>query len=189
MLEIYNETITDLLNPSSQHLQIREDVRGQASSSSSTFVEDLRQEVVNSPYEALNCLKVGIKNRTTGATSMNQESSRSHSVFTLYIESREAKNATTTIRYSRLNLVDLAGSERQKSTEASGIRLKEAGAINKSLSALGNVIHSLVDIANGLPRHVHYRDSKLTFLLKVLFTLRFLIIQRILLEAIVKLPL
>src|SRR5690349_2202056 len=70
------------------------------------------------------------------------------------------------MRFSRLNVIDLAGSERQKSTEATGQRLKEAGNINKSLSCLGNVIRALVDVAKGQTRHVHYRDSKLTFLLK-----------------------
>ena len=62
--------------------------------------------------------------------------------------------------------MDLAGSERQKATEAGGARLKEASAINKSLSALGNVIKALVDVAEGKERHVPYRDSKLTYLLK-----------------------
>jgi len=65
-------------------------------------------------------------------------------------------------------LVDLAGSERQKDTNATGQRLKEASNINKSLFSLTNVIHSLADISNGKPRNfIHYRDSKLTFLLKV----------------------
>lgn len=80
---------------------------------------------------------------------------------------QEAKDAVAKIRTSVLNLVDLAGSERQRDTHAAGLRLKEAGSINKSLSALGNVIMALVDIANGKSRHVHYRDSKLTFLLRV----------------------
>ena len=80
---------------------------------------------------------------------------------------QEAKDAVAKIRTSLLNLVDLAGSERQRDTRAVGLRLKEAGSINKSLSALGNVIMALVDIANGKSRHVHYRDSKLTFLLRV----------------------
>lgn len=66
-------------------------------------------------------------------------------------------------------MCDLAGSERQSSTLTQGAQLTEAGAINKSLSILGNVIMALVDIANGKSRHVHYRDSKLTFLLKVCF--------------------
>ena len=66
-----------------------------------------------------------------------------------------------------MNLIDLAGSERQKDTKAEGLRLREAGSINKSLSALGNVIMALVDVAGGKNRHVAYRDSKLTFLLRV----------------------
>ena len=80
---------------------------------------------------------------------------------------QETKDAVAKIRTSLLNLVDLAGSERQRDTHAAGLRLKEAGSINRSLSALGNVIMALVDIANGKSRHVHYRDSKLTFLLRV----------------------
>ncbi|KAK7481717.1 hypothetical protein BaRGS_00027090 [Batillaria attramentaria] len=79
---------------------------------------------------------------------------------------QEEKNGVTNVRQSQLNLVDLAGSERQKDTNTVGIRLKEAGKINKSLSVLGNVIMSLVDIAHGRTRHVPYRDSKLTFLLR-----------------------
>ena len=67
---------------------------------------------------------------------------------------------------SRISLVDLAGSERQKHSEAVGQTLKEACGINKSLSTLGNVIKSLVDINEGRERHIPYRDSKLTFLLK-----------------------
>ena len=73
----------------------------------------------------------------------------------------------TKVQYSRLNLVDLAGSERQKSTKATGLQLKEASMINKSLTTLGLVIRSLVDKAKGKQHvHVHYRDSKLTYLLK-----------------------
>ena len=71
------------------------------------------------------------------------------------------------IRVSQLNLVDLAGSERQKDTKTSGLRLKEAGSINKSLLTLGHVITALVDISHGKTRHVPYRDSKLSFLLRV----------------------
>jgi len=70
------------------------------------------------------------------------------------------------VKQARLNLIDLAGSERQKDTNTVGSRLKEAGSINKSLSALGNVMMSLVDVAHGKERHVAYRDSKLTFLLR-----------------------
>jgi kinesin family protein 15 len=99
---------------------------------------------------------------------MNRESSRSHAVFTITIESKrkESKGGVVNIRTSQLNLVDLAGSERQRDTQAVGIRLKEAGSINKSLSALGNVIMALVEVSHGKQRYVHYRDSKLTFLLR-----------------------
>jgi kinesin family protein 15 len=67
---------------------------------------------------------------------------------------------------SKMNLVDLAGSERQRNTGATGERLREGSSINKSLSVLGTVIMNLVDIGDGRSRHVHYRDSKLTFLLR-----------------------
>ena len=97
---------------------------------------------------------------------MNNESSRSHSVFTLDIQSKQVINGITHIRTSRFHLVDLAGSERQKSTRCTGERLKEGCNINKSLSILGNVINGLVEISEGKSRYIHYRDSKLTFLLK-----------------------
>ena len=106
-------------------------------------------------------------NRRVASTSMNRESSRSHAVFTVSVQSKEKKGGISNIKVSRLHLVDLAGSERQKDTRTEGVRLKEAGNINRSLSALGNVIMALVDIAHGKTRHVHYRDSKLTFILRV----------------------
>ena len=82
---------------------------------------------------------------------MNRESSRSHAVFTVNLESRRRAFAGAALqkRSALLHLVDLAGSERQKSTESAGVRLKEASAINKSLSALGNVIKALVDVSDG----------------------------------------
>lgn len=98
---------------------------------------------------------------------MNKESSRSHSVLTTQIESRTAQaSGVWMVKSSQFHIIDLAGSERSKLTQAEGQRLKEAGMINKSLSALGNVINSLVEIGEGRQRHVHYRDSKLTFLLR-----------------------
>lgn len=120
----------------------------------------------NFPW-TLQVIRAGNINRRVGSTSMNSESSRSHSVLTVYIQSRENRSGIVTVKSSKLNIIDLAGSERQKSTDTTGMRLKEAGNINKSLSCLGNVIRALVDVANGHSRHVHYRDSKLTFLLKV----------------------
>jgi kinesin family protein 15 len=97
---------------------------------------------------------------------MNNESSRSHAVFSIYIEYKNKENGKMRTKKSVFNLIDLAGSERQKLTDATGNRLKEAGMINKSLMQLGHVIKSLLEIAEGKSRHIHYRDSKLTHLLK-----------------------
>ena len=96
----------------------------------------------------------GWKNRATGATLMNADSSRSHSIFTINIEMMQTSGDESHIRKGKLNLVDLAGSERQSKTQASGDRLKEATNINLSLSALGNVISALVD---GKSKHIPYR--------------------------------
>ena len=108
---------------------------------------------------------MGSKNRHVGATLMNADSSRSHSIFTIFAEKSEiGPDGEEHIRAGKLNLVDLAGSERQAKTGASGDRLKEATKINLSLSALGNVISALVDSKS---KHIPYRDSKLTRLLQV----------------------
>ncbi|KAK6265212.1 hypothetical protein QUC31_016049 [Theobroma cacao] len=159
-LEIYNEQITDLLEPSSTNLQLREDLK------KGVYVENLMEYNVRTVDDVLKLLLQGAANRRMAATNMNSESSRSHSVFTCIIESQWEKDAMTHFRFARLNLVDLAGSERQKSSGAEGDRLKEAANINKSLSTLGLVIMSLVDLAHGKHRHVPYRDSRLTFLLQ-----------------------
>lgn len=98
---------------------------------------------------------------------MNNESSRSHAVFSIYIENKsKTLGGKVKTKKSVFHLIDLAGSERQKTTETTGERLKEAGKINKSLMQLGHVIKNLLEIAEGKARHIHYRDSKLTHLLK-----------------------
>ncbi|KAF8014161.1 hypothetical protein BT93_H0106 [Corymbia citriodora subsp. variegata] len=162
-LEIYNEQITDLLDPNQRNLQIREDVK------SGVYVENLTEESVCTMKDVNRLLLRGLSNRRTGATSINAESSRSHSVFTCIIESRckSMADGMSSFKTSRINLVDLAGSERQKLTGAAGERLKEAGNINRSLSQLGNLINILAEISQtGKQRHIPYRDSKLTFLLQ-----------------------
>ncbi|KAK4354923.1 hypothetical protein RND71_027117 [Anisodus tanguticus] len=162
-LEIYNEQIIDLLDPSQRNLQIREDVR------TGVYVENLTEECVSSMKDVTKILMKGVSNRRTGATSVNAESSRSHSVFTCVVESRckSMADGISHLKRSRINLVDLAGSERQKLTGAAGERLKEAGNINKSLSQLGNLINILAEVSQtGKNRHIPYRDSKLTFLLQ-----------------------
>ena len=94
---------------------------------------------------------------------MNSRSSRSHAIFTIYIEVSAEEEGRQVVKAGKLNLVDLAGSERQKKTHATGEGLKEAVKINLSLSALGNVISALVD---GKITHIPYRDSKLTRILQ-----------------------
>eukprot|EP00210_Caulerpa_lentillifera_P000746 g722.t1 len=159
-LEIYNETITDLLNPTKKNLLVREDKSG-------THAAGLTEQKVASMEEALKVIHNGTTNRSVAHTQMNAESSRSHSILTCTLTMRrQNENGCSSVFTSRLNLVDLAGSERQKSTGTTGSRLKEASGINKSLSTLGLVILSLADTKSGKTKHVPYRDSKLTFLLQ-----------------------
>ena len=103
-------------------------------------------------------------NRAVGSHDMNEHSSRSHSILTLVCRGKSKRDGTST--YGKLNLIDLAGSERVGKTDATGDRLKEAQNINRSLSALGDVINAL---GNKKSTHVPYRNSKLTFLLQVCF--------------------
>ncbi|CAH8314342.1 unnamed protein product [Eruca vesicaria subsp. sativa] len=162
-LEIYNEQITDLLDPSQKNLMIREGVK------SGVYVENLTDGEVKNLKDLSNLLIKGLANRRTGATSVNAESSRSHCVFTCVVEShcKSAADGLSSFKTSKINLVDLAGSERQKSTGAAGERLKEAGNINRSLSQLGNLINILAEVSQtGKQRHIPYRDSRLTFLLQ-----------------------
>jgi hypothetical protein len=159
-LEIYQENVLDLLDIEAGKKDLREDTKKKC-----VYVENLMEKEVKSPKEAAEWMAIGNTNRKTGSTKMNSESSRSHAVFTLSLEihSTNKKTGAQTKRTSKINLVDLAGSERQQNTGATGARLKEGATINKSLSALGNVIKSLVSKRKW---HVAYRDSKLTFLLR-----------------------
>ncbi|XP_044312262.1 kinesin-like protein KIF15 isoform X1 [Varanus komodoensis] len=159
-IEIYNEQIFDLLDSASAGLFLREHI------TKGVFVVGAVEQVLTSAAEAYQVLTMGWRNRRVASTSMNRESSRSHAVFTITVESMEKNNEVMNIRSSQLNLVDLAGSERQKDTHTEGVRLKEAGNINRSLSCLGQVITALVDVGNGKQRHICYRDSRLTFLLR-----------------------
>ncbi|URE28620.1 Kinesin motor domain containing protein [Musa troglodytarum] len=160
---IYNEQITDLLDPTQKNLQIREDVKA------GIYVDCLTEEYVYTMKDVIRLLTKGLANRRTGATSVNMESSRSHCVFTCIVDSQSKSigDGLISLRTSRINLVDLAGSERQKQTGAAGERLKEAGNINRSLSQLGNLINILAEVSqSGKQRHIPYRDSRLTFLLQ-----------------------
>uniref|UniRef100_A0A8C2GED5 Kinesin family member 15 n=1 Tax=Cyprinus carpio TaxID=7962 RepID=A0A8C2GED5_CYPCA len=159
-IEIYNEQIYDLLDSVSTSLFLREDIKR------GVFVEGAVEKYAASAAEAYQVLSMGWRNRRVASTSMNRESSRSHAVFTMTLESKETAQEVVNIRTSQLNLVDLAGSERQRDTHAEGSRLKEASSINRSLMCLGQVIMALMDVSNGKNRHICYRDSKLTFLLR-----------------------
>ena len=100
--------------------------------------------------------------RVVGSTQMNATSSRSHAVFTLYINLKEMENGKKKIKNSEIHIVDLAGSERADKTKATGSRLKEGSNINKSLTYLGLVIEKL---SSGGKSHIPYRNSQLTYLL------------------------
>lgn len=158
-LEIYNEEVHDLLSKNSKNkLDIKENTDGVF------YVKDLTSMVVKSIHEMKEVMEAGRKNRHVGETLMNRDSSRSHSIFAIKIETSVTDHAGLNhYKAAKLNLVDLAGSERQGKTGSTGERLKEATNINKSLLSLGNVISALVD---GVSTHVPYRDSKLTKLLQ-----------------------
>ncbi|KAK7284405.1 hypothetical protein RJT34_19151 [Clitoria ternatea] len=153
MLEIYNEQVRDLL-ATDVTLEIRNNTHNGINVPDATLVP------VSCPSDVLNLMNIGHKNRAVGATAMNDRSSRSHSCLTVHVQGRNL-TAGSTIR-ACMHLVDLAGSERADKTEATGDRLKEAQHINKSLSALGDVISSL----SQKNAHVPYRNSKLTQLLQ-----------------------
>ncbi|XP_019186807.1 PREDICTED: kinesin-like protein KIN-7K, chloroplastic isoform X2 [Ipomoea nil] len=155
-LEIYNEVVNDLLNPAGQNLRIREDAQG-------TFVEGVKEEVVLSPAHALSLIAAGEEHRHVGSTNFNLLSSRSHTIFTLTIESSPCENTEgEAVSLSQLHLIDLAGSESSRA-ETTGVRRKEGSYINKSLLTLGTVISKLTDEK---ATHIPYRDSKLTRLLQ-----------------------
>lgn len=118
---------------------------------------------MSSDKECVSLLLSGSDNRKKAETSMNKESSRSHCIFSICIEtSHKDETGNNMIRKGKLNLVDLAGSERQKKTNVGGVHMKEAQKINYSLVCLGKVISSLVKNPRGF---IPYRDSKLTKLL------------------------
>lgn len=169
-LEIYNERVRDLLNPSTKgNLKVREHP------STGPYVEDLAKLVASSFNEIEHLMDEGNKARTVAATNMNETSSRSHAVFTLTLTQKRYDTDTkmSLEKVAKISLVDLAGSERAQSTGATGARLKEGAEINRSLSTLGRVIAALADLSEGKKKkggkaigQVPYRDSVLTWLLK-----------------------
>lgn len=154
-MEIYMERIRDLLDPHNDNLPVHEEKnRG-------VYVKGLLEIYVSSVQEVFEVMRRGGNARAVAATNMNQESSRSHSIFVITITQKNVE--TGSAKSGQLFLVDLAGSEKVGKTGASGQTLEEAKKINKSLSALGMVINALTD---GKSSHIPYRDSKLTRILQ-----------------------
>ncbi|XAR58399.1 Minus-end-directed kinesin ATPase [Bertholletia excelsa] len=156
MIEIYNEQVRDLLvtDGLNKRLEIRN------SSQSGLNVPDASLVRVTSTSDVIDLMNLGQRNRAVGATALNDRSSRSHSCLTVHVQGRDLTSGA--ILRGCMHLVDLAGSERVDKSEVTGDRLKEAQHINKSLSALGDVISSLAQKNS----HVPYRNSKLTQLLQ-----------------------
>ncbi|KAK4204895.1 P-loop containing nucleoside triphosphate hydrolase protein [Triangularia verruculosa] len=154
-MEIYMERIRDLLAPQNDNLPVHEE------KSRGVYVKGLLEIYVSSVQEVFEVMRRGGNARAVAATNMNQESSRSHSIFVVTITQKNVE--TGSAKSGQLFLVDLAGSEKVGKTGASGQTLEEAKKINKSLSALGMVINALTD---GKSSHVPYRDSKLTRILQ-----------------------
>ncbi|KAF8394616.1 hypothetical protein HHK36_020830 [Tetracentron sinense] len=150
MIEIYNEQVRDLL--------VTDEIRN--SSQKGLNVPDANLVPVASTSDVIYLMNIGLRNRAVGATALNDRSSRSHSCLTVHVQGRDLTSGT--ILRGCMHLVDLAGSERVEKSEVTGERLKEAQHINKSLSALGDVISSLAQKNS----HVPYRNSKLTQLLQ-----------------------
>ncbi|XP_034533695.1 kinesin heavy chain-like isoform X1 [Notolabrus celidotus] len=153
--EIYLDKIRDLLDVSKTNLSVHED------KNRVPYVKGCTERFVSSPEEVMDVIDEGKANRHVAVTNMNEHSSRSHSIFLINIKQ---ENMETEKKLSgKLYLVDLAGSEKVSKTGAEGAVLDEAKNINKSLSALGNVISAL---AEGTKTHVPYRDSKMTRILQ-----------------------
>uniref|UniRef100_A0A8C4E9E5 Kinesin-like protein n=1 Tax=Dicentrarchus labrax TaxID=13489 RepID=A0A8C4E9E5_DICLA len=153
--EIYLDKIRDLLDVSKTNLAVHED------KNRVPFVKGCTERFVSSPDEVMDVIDEGKANRHVAVTNMNEHSSRSHSIFLINIKQ---ENVETEMKLSgKLYLVDLAGSEKVSKTGAEGAVLDEAKNINKSLSALGNVIAAL---SEGTKTHVPYRDSKMTRILQ-----------------------
>ncbi|KAF9890143.1 hypothetical protein FE257_006304 [Aspergillus nanangensis] len=154
-MEIYMERIRDLLVPHNDNLPVHEE------KSRGVYVKGLLEVYVSSVQEVYEVMRRGGAARAVAATNMNQESSRSHSIFVITVTQKNLE--TGSAKSGQLFLVDLAGSEKVGKTGASGQTLEEAKKINKSLSALGMVINALTD---GRSTHIPYRDSKLTRILQ-----------------------
>ncbi|XP_023670709.2 kinesin-like protein KIF19 isoform X2 [Paramormyrops kingsleyae] len=160
-LEIYNEMIRDLLNPSSGYLDLREDSKGEIR------IAGITEFSTSNAREIMQLLTKGNKQRTQEPTAANKTSSRSHAILQVTVKQKSRlKGTSQEVRVGKLFMVDLAGTERASQTQNRGKRMKEGAHINRSLLALANCINALSDKAGRATQFVNYRDSKLTRLLK-----------------------
>ncbi|KAI4335159.1 hypothetical protein L6164_013830 [Bauhinia variegata] len=157
-LEIYNETVIDLLNRESGPLRLLDDPE------KGTIVEKLIEEVARDSQHLRHLMSICEAQRQVGETALNDKSSRSHQIIRLSIECSLRETSGCVKSYlASLNFVDLAGSERVSQTNTCGKRLKEGSHINRSLLTLTTVIRKL---SGGKRGHIPYRDSKLTRILQ-----------------------
>ena len=163
-LEIYNEIIFDLLSPVPANEQ-KGEINFQEDSKGNVIVKGLTKHIVSNEEEAFNLLFEGESNRTVSEHQLNKASTRSHCIFTISIEMKSKVESSEKVLTSKLNFVDLAGSERVKETGSSGLALKEAAYINKSLTFLEQVVVALTDKTKR-KEYIPYRQSKLTHILK-----------------------
>ena len=163
-LEIYNEIIFDLLSPVPANEQ-KGEINFQEDSKGNIVAKGLTKHSVANEEEAFNLLFEGESNRTVSEHQLNKGSTRSHCIFTISIEMKSKVESSEKVLTSKLNFVDLAGSERVKETGSSGLALKEAAYINKSLTFLEQVVVALTDKTKR-KEYVPYRQSKLTHILK-----------------------
>lgn len=159
-IEIYNEKINDLLHPEipSFKIHIQKNEKGES------VLSGIQEEVIDSEASIYNLLELGAIHRVTGANNVNEQSSRSHALFTIYLS---VIHCDGTVSLSKLHLVDLAGSEKTKQIKTKSDRFVESVAINQGLLTLGKVILCLSKISQGASiDHIPYRESKLTRLLE-----------------------
>ncbi|KAK1581177.1 hypothetical protein Q3G72_003808 [Acer saccharum] len=163
-LEIYNEQIGDLLDPTQRNLEIKDDPKN------GLYVENLTEEYVTSYEDVTQILIKGLSSRKVGATSINSKSSRSHIVFTFIVESwcKEASSKCfSSSRMSRICLVDLAGADRNKLDDVGRQGVKEGKYVKKSLSQLGYLVNTLAEgTQTGKSEDALYRSSCVTHLLR-----------------------
>ncbi|XP_023776794.1 kinesin-like protein KIF20A isoform X2 [Cyanistes caeruleus] len=170
--EIYNEYVYDLLNIlSTSKTQRRRVLRICEDQGGNFYIKDLKWINVQSPEEACRLLKIGNKNRSFACTRMNEQSSRSHSIFSIRLLKLTDEHQPRVLGVSELSFCDLAGSERCNKTHVFGDRLKEAGNINNSLHILGKCIAALKQNQNPKmkPSYIPFRESKLTRLFQPFF--------------------